>query len=90
MERSVLYHTVLAVLAAVRPNQHTEGESTLIRNMCCRNPHDGLIVFQIILRRWGYARSVSGQCKLLLCIYGKAIRLSNPKHIPKPYKKGSI
>ena len=40
------------------PNQHTEQELKLIRDMRRRNPNAGLVVFWVKLRKRGYSRSV--------------------------------
>ena len=69
------------------PNQHTEDEITLVKNMRRRNPHDGLVVFWVKLRERGYTRSISGLYKLLRRIGGDPIKLPNPKYIPKPYEQ---
>ena len=42
------------------PNQHTEDEIKLVRDMRRRNPHAGLVVFWVKLRQRGYSRSISG------------------------------
>ena len=42
------------------PSQHTPQEIKLTQDMRRRNPHDGLVVFWLKLRRRGYARSISG------------------------------
>lgn len=69
------------------PNQHTEAEIKLVKDMRRRNPNDGLVVFWVKLRRRGYTRSISGLYKLLRRIGGKPIKLPNPKYIPKPYEQ---
>lgn len=69
------------------PNQHTEEEITLVKNMRRRNPNAGLVVFWVKLRQHGYTRSISGLYKLLRRIGGNPIKLPNPKYIPKPYEK---
>ena len=69
------------------PNQHTEEEITLVKNMRRRNPHAGLVVFWVKLRQRGYTRSISGLYRLLCRIDGKPIKLPNPKYIAKPYEK---
>ena len=69
------------------PNQHTEEEITLVKNMRRRNPNAGLVVFWVKLRQRGYTRSISGLYKLLRRIGGNPIKLPNPKYIPKPYEK---
>ena len=69
------------------PNQHTEAEIKLVRDMRRRNPHAGLVVFWVKLRQRGYTRSISGLYKLLCRIDGKPVKLPNPKYIAKPYEK---
>ena len=69
------------------PNQHTENEITLVKNMRRRNPHAGLVVFWVKLRQRGYTRSLSGLYKLLCRIDGKPVKLPNPKYIPKAYEQ---
>ena len=69
------------------PNQHTEEEIALVRNMRRRNPHAGLVVFWVKLRQRGYTRSISGLYKLLRRIDGKPIKLPNPKKKSKPYEQ---
>lgn len=61
------------------PNQHTEAEVTLVKNMRRRNPNAGLVVFWVKLRQRGYTRSISGLYKLLRRSGGKPIKLPNPK-----------
>ena len=71
------------------PNQHTEAEVTLVKNMRRRNPNAGLVVFWVKLRQRGYTRSISGLYKLLRRSGGKPIKLPNPKYVPKPYEQMS-
>lgn len=47
------------------PNQHTEDELKLIRDMRRRNPHAGLVVFWVKLRQRGYTRSVTSLYRIL-------------------------
>ena len=47
------------------PNQHTEAELKLIRDMRRRNPNTGLVVFWVKLRQRGYTRSISGLYRVL-------------------------
>ena len=47
------------------PNQHTEDELKLIRDMRRRNPNAGIVVFWVKLREKGYTRSISGLLKVL-------------------------
>ena len=68
------------------PNQHTEEELKLIHNMRKRNPHAGLVVFWVKLRQRGYTRTITGLYRIL-CKSGKmAIKVKNPKYIPKTYE----
>ena len=69
------------------PNQHTEAEVKLVKDMRRRNPHAGLVVFWVKLRQRGYTRSISGLYKLLRRTDGKPIKLPNPKYVAKPYEK---
>lgn len=69
------------------PNQHTEAELKLIRDMRRRNPHDGLVVFWVKLRQRGYIRSISGLYRVLRRIGGKPVKLPNPKKKSKPYEQ---
>ena len=69
------------------PNQHTEAELQKIKNFRRRNPNTGLVVLWVKLRRSGYTRSITG----LYCVLRRqgqmAVKLPNPKYIPKPYEK---
>ncbi len=69
------------------PNQHTEEEITLILNMRRRNPNTGLVVFWVKLRQRGYKRSISGLYRFLRKRGQMAVKLPNPKYIPKPYEE---
>lgn len=69
------------------PNQHTEDELKLIRDMRRRNPNDGLVVFWVKLQQRGYTRSISGLCKVLHRLKGDRVKLPNPKIQPKPYEQ---
>ncbi len=71
------------------PKQHTQAELKLIRDMRRRNPHDGLVVFWVKLRRRGYTRSISGLYRVLRRINGNPIKLPNPKKVMKEYEKMS-
>ncbi len=68
------------------PNQHTEAELKLIRNMRRRNPNAGLVVFWIKLKERGYSRSVQSLWRVLKRLNAIPIKLPNPKYIPKPYE----
>ncbi len=67
------------------PNQHTEAEIKLIKDMRRRNPHAGLVVFWVKLTQRGYTRSISGLYKMLRKLDGKPIKLPNPKKESTPY-----
>lgn len=69
------------------PNQHTDAEIKLIKDMRRRNPHAGLVVFWVKLRMRGYTRSISGLYRVLRRIDGKPIKLPNPKKKVKPYEQ---
>ena len=69
------------------PNQHTPEELKLIRDMRRRNPNAGLVVFWVKLRQRGYARSISGLYRILRRTGDMAVKLPNPKYVPKPYEQ---
>ena len=69
------------------PSQHTPQEIKLIQDMRRRNPHDGLVVFWVKLRRRGYSRSISGLYRFLRKRGIMAVHPPNPKYSPKPYEK---
>lgn len=69
------------------PNQHTPEELDLIRNMRRRNPNTGLVVFWVKLRQRGYTRSISGLYRVLTRSGQMAVKLPNPKYVPKPYEQ---
>ncbi|MBR5021791.1 MAG: transposase, partial [Oscillospiraceae bacterium] len=69
------------------PNQHTEAEIKLIKNMRRRNPNAGLVVFWVKLCQRGYTRSISGLYRVLRRINGNPVKLPNPKYTPKPYEQ---
>ena len=48
------------------PNQHTEQELKLIRDMRRRNPNTGIVVLWVKLRQRGYSRSISGLYRVLI------------------------
>ena len=51
------------------------------------NPDTGLVVFWVKLRRRGYTRSISGLYRFLRKSGQMAVKLPNPKYIPKPYEQ---
>lgn len=69
------------------PNQHTPEELKLISDMRRRDPHDGLVVFWVKLRKRGYSRSISGLYRVLRRQGQMATKLPNPKYTPKPYEQ---
>lgn len=69
------------------PNQHTENEIKLIKDMRKRNPNAGLVVFWVKLRQRGYNRSITGLYRILKRLGEMAVKLKNPKHIAKPYEQ---
>lgn len=69
------------------PNQHTEDEIKLINDMRRRNPNAGLVVFWVKLRQRGYTRSITGLYRFLKKTGVMAVKLKNPKYIPKEYEQ---
>ena len=69
------------------PNQHTEEELKLIKDMRRRNPNAGLVVFWVKLRQRGYTRSITGLYRVLLRQGEMAVKVPNPKYIPKSYEQ---
>lgn len=71
------------------PNQHRHEEIKLIQDMRRRNPNTGLVVFWVKLRKRGYTRSISGLYRFLRKSGQMAVKLPNPKYIPKLYEQMS-
>ena len=69
------------------PNQHTDAELKLIKDMRRRNPNAGLVVFWVKLRQRGYTRSITGLYRVLIRQGEMAVKPKNPKYIPKPYEQ---
>lgn len=69
------------------PNQHTEQEIKLIKDMRKRNMHEGLVVFWVKLMQRGYKRSIPGLYRFLKKQKLMAVKPPNPKYIPKPYEQ---
>lgn len=69
------------------PNQHTEEEIKLIKDMRKRNKHTGLVVFWVKLRQKGYKRSIPSLWRMLHKLELQPEKPPNPKYIPKPYEK---
>jgi len=68
-------------------NQHTPTEIKLISDMRRRNPHAGLVVFWVKLRKRGYSRSITGLYRVLKRNSMTPVKPPNPKYIPKPYEQ---
>jgi len=68
------------------PNQHTEEEKTLLRNMCKRNPKLGRVELWCRLRKRGYTRTLSGLYRVLhkLDLHPKP---QKKVYKPKPYQQ---
>lgn len=69
------------------PNQHSDSEIQLIRDMRRRNPHVGLVVFWVKLRQRGYTRSIPGLWRMLNKLSLLPVKPKNPKYVPKPYEQ---
>lgn len=69
------------------PNQHTQEEIKLIRDMRRRNPDAGLVVFWVKLMQRGYKRTIPGLYRFLKKQGLTAVKPPNPKYIPKPYEQ---
>ena len=69
------------------PNQHTEQELKLIGDMRRRNPNAGLVVFWVKLHEKGYTRTITGLYRVLHRNGEMAVKMKNPKYIPKPYEQ---
>ena len=69
------------------PNQHTEDEIKLIKDMRKRNKNTGLVIFWVKLRQRGYTRSITGLWRMLNKLELTPTKLPNPKYIPKLYEK---
>ena len=71
------------------PNQHTDEEIKLIKDMRKRNAGTGLVVFWVKLRQRGYNRTIPSLWRMLKKLDLQPIKPPNPKYIPKPYEKMS-
>lgn len=69
------------------PDQRTDQELKLIRDMRRRNPHAGLVVFWVKLRQRGYSRSITGLWRVLKRLQCLPVKPANPKYTPKPYEQ---
>ena len=68
------------------PNQHTEQEIKLLRDMCRRNPTLGRVELWCRLRKRGYSRSLSGLYRIL-CKLNLQSKPKKKVHKPKPYQQ---
>lgn len=68
------------------PNQHTEEEKALLRNMCRRNPHLGRVELWCRVRKRGYTRTLSGLYRVL---HKLNLQPKPQKKVykPKPYEQ---
>ena len=69
------------------PSQHRPDELKLISDMRKRNRNTGLVVFWVKLCQRGYTRSITGLYRVLRRTEQMAIKLPNPKYVPKPYEQ---
>ncbi len=69
------------------PNQHTEAEIRLIKDMREKNKHTGLVMFWVKLRQRGYTRTITSLWRMLKRLESPREKLPNPKYIPKPYEQ---
>lgn len=69
------------------PNQHTDDELRMIKNMHRRNPNSGLVIFWVKLRQKGYSRSITGLWRILRKLELKPVKLPNPKKVSRPYEQ---
>ena len=69
------------------PNQHTSSEIKLIYNTRRRNPNAGLVILWVKLMQKGYKRSITGLYRFLRRQGIMAVKVPNPKYVPKPYEK---
>lgn len=69
------------------PDQHTEEEIKLIKDMRKRNKHTVLVVFRLMLKQKGYTRSIASLWRMLRKLELQPVKPPKPKYIPKPYEK---
>ena len=72
------------------PNQHTDDEIKLIKNMRRRNPHAGLVVFWVKLQLKGYTRSITGLYRMLIKLGEHRQTAPNPKSFQSSMKRCHI
>jgi len=68
------------------PNQHTEQEIKLLRDMCRRNPRLGRVELWCRLRKRGYTRSLSGLYRILHKLHLQP-KPKKKTYKPKPYQQ---
>ncbi|MGI6700203.1 MAG: DDE-type integrase/transposase/recombinase [Christensenellales bacterium] len=68
------------------PNQHTQEEITLLRNMCRRNSKLGKVELWCRLRKRGYTRSLSGLYRILHKLQLQP-KITKKVYKPKPYQQ---
>ena len=69
------------------PNQHTEAELTLIRNMRKRNPNLGMIELWYRLKKRGYTRRPESLFRVMRRLQMFPPAKERKKYIPKPYEQ---
>lgn len=70
----------------IHPNQHTEAELKLIRDMRRRNPQMGLIELWHRLRRRGYTRRPESLFRVMRKMGLFSAEEQKETYIPKPYE----
>lgn len=68
------------------PNEHSEQEIELLRNMCRRNPRLGRVELWCRLRKRGYTRSLSGLYRILHKLHLQP-KPQKKVYKPKPYQQ---
>jgi len=69
------------------PNQHTEEELTLIRNMRRRNPRLGMVELWHRLKQRGYTRRPESLFRVMRRLHMFPPTKEKKKYIPKPYEQ---
>jgi len=69
------------------PNQHTEDELTLIRNMRRRNPRLGMVELWYRLKQRGYTRHPGSLFRVMRRLHMFPPVKEKPRYIPKPYEQ---
>lgn len=69
------------------PNQHTEAELKLIRNICRRNPNLGLIELWSRLKQRGYTRRPQSLYRVMRKLGMFSSQKKKKSYIPKPYQQ---